>query len=103
MAGTELLKNMARRLEERGAWSESVAVRAEITGQPDADFWDQFFYARALLYAGRLDEAQQHIIALPNKNEPGVLMLRADLHERISDYTSAEQLWTAALQSGGPA
>lgn len=103
MAGLESLRAAAARLEEREAWAESVDLRAEIAGNPDSGPWDRFFHARALLYAGKLDEAEKLIATLPGDQDPAVIMLKADLKERLSDHRSAEQLWEKALNAGGPA
>ena len=91
-------------MEERGAWQEAIELRAEVAADPYSNFWDNFFYARALLYAGRHADAEPLIIKLTKLlNEPAVWMLKADLLERTEKFSDALQAWEEAGENGGTA
>jgi SAM-dependent methyltransferase len=91
-------------MEERGAWPEAIELRAEVAADPYSNFWDDFFYARAVLYAGRHADAEPLIIELARESNKGpVWMLKADLFERTEKFEDALKAWEQAGKTGGPA
>jgi SAM-dependent methyltransferase len=91
-------------MEERGAWQEASEIRAEVAADSYSNFWDDFFYARALLYAGQHADAQPLIIELTElSDKPPVWMLKADLLERTENFSGALEAWEEAGKGGGPA
>jgi SAM-dependent methyltransferase len=103
MPESAFLRQLATQLEERSAWPEAVQLRAELIADRYPNFWDKFAYARALLHAGRRDDAEPLITQLASESKSGAMwMLKADLLERSEKFPGALEAWEEADKSGGP-
>ena len=102
MSDSAVLRRLAVQMEERGAWPEAIELRAEVAADPYSNFWDDFFYARAVLYAGRHADAEPLIIELARESNKGpVWMLKTDLFECTEKFEDALKAWEQAGKTGG--
>jgi len=104
-ADVEHLRTLARQTDESGDWARSRDLYAQIVSDPDATFWDRFHHARAVLYAGDLAQAEPLVsaLAIDTPDKSALVMLQADLAERLEKYQDASALWVLGRELGASA
>ena len=99
-----VVRQQAEEAEQKKEWEQASLLRDSIVLQSTrAGFWDRLFAVRAVMYAGRIDDALNRLRLLANASgtESACAMMRAEIEERRGCDVEAVQWWrkAASLQS----
>src|SRR5216684_8898751 len=99
-----VVRRQAEEAEQKEEWEQASLLRDSIVLQSTrAGFWDRLFAVRAVMYAGRIDDALNRLRLLANASgtESACAMMRAEIEERRGCDVEAVQWWrkAASLQS----
>jgi hypothetical protein len=102
MLSIEAVRAEAQNADQAQDWARSAEFYEQVVQGHSATFWDYYFYARAMLYSGRVREAAELIGHLPQDgwDEGAVLVIRATLAESMRNDMEAAQLWAEAFDAG---